>query len=117
MPGEDSNFANHVAVKSSLSMVTNEESEESPEVPADLTMNSPLFSNDDAESDVSDPDQSKSSDIAHGKSNAIMLHKKEGYMPLNIWFILLRIIGLGKGAVRANVANFTETATSNVMIV
>jgi hypothetical protein len=80
--------------------------------------NQPLLSLNDEDSDISDPDQPKASTIiVNGKSKQLMLHQTTGYMPLNIWFILLRIIGLGRVAVQANIATMKETATSSVMIV
>jgi len=81
----------------------------------DTTKTSPLM--EENSSEPSEPDQPKSSAIANGKSEALMLHQKTGYMPLNIWLILLRIIGLGRVAVRANVAQLKDTAASNVMII
>ena len=80
--------------------------------------NQPFSSLNDEDSDISDPDQSNAStSIVNGKSKELMVHQTTGYMPLNIWFILLRIIGLGRVAVQANIATMKESATSSVMII
>ena len=54
--------------------------------------------------------------VATGKSEAIMLRESGGYLSMDIWQILLRIIGLGRSAVRTNVQKMKES-TTNVMIV
>jgi len=55
--------------------------------------------------------------VAIGQSNALMKYEKvHGYMSMDLWQILLRIIGLGKVAVRQNVENLKKQSTT-VMIV
>ncbi len=56
--------------------------------------------------------------IAAGQSDAIMKYnpKAEGYMPLDLWQIILRIIGLGRGEVKRQVEALKKQS-STVMIV
>ena len=56
--------------------------------------------------------------IAAGQSDAIMKYnpRAEGYMPLDLWQILLRIIGLGRVAVKKQVEELKKQS-SNVMVV
>jgi len=58
-----------------------------------------------------------SNKVTIGQSNALMKYEEvRGYMPLDLWQILLRIIGLGRVAVRQNVENLKKQSTT-VMIV
>jgi len=54
--------------------------------------------------------------VATGESNAIMIRQSSNYIPLDIWQLLLRIIGLGQTAVKTNVKQMKES-TTHVMIV
>mmetsp|Transcript_15032 Transcript_15032/g.24887 ORF Transcript_15032/g.24887 Transcript_15032/m.24887 type:complete len:346 (+) Transcript_15032:398-1435(+) len=58
-----------------------------------------------------------STSIVTGQSQALMKYNNaQGYMPVNLWHILLRIIGLGKEAVKQNVEEMKKQS-STVMIV
>ena len=46
-----------------------------------------------------------------------MKYNNNSYMPLDLWKLLLRIIGLGRVAVNQNVAELKKQATTTVMIV
>jgi hypothetical protein len=72
-----------------------------------------------ADSTMNDDDVPTNSEkVASGKSDALMKYNNQssGYMPLDLWQIILRIIGLGRVAVRQNVQNIKKQS-SNVMIV
>ena len=60
----------------------------------------------------------QSEKIATGQSDAMMKYnpKVEGYMPLDLWQIILRIIGLGRGEVKKQVEALKKQS-STVMIV
>lgn len=63
------------------------------------------------------PAAPSSAAVATGQSEALMKYQVQGgYMPLNLWNILLRIIGLGKNAVKQNVEELKKQS-STVMIV
>mmetsp|Transcript_32676 Transcript_32676/g.49245 ORF Transcript_32676/g.49245 Transcript_32676/m.49245 type:complete len:758 (-) Transcript_32676:61-2334(-) len=60
---------------------------------------------------------SHSEKVANGHSKALMKYEENhGYMPVDLWQILLRIIGLGRVAVRQNVETLKQQS-STVMIV
>lgn len=61
---------------------------------------------------------SQSERIAAGHSDALMKYnpKAQGYMPLDLWQIILRIIGLGRVAVKQQVEELKKQSSS-VMIV
>jgi hypothetical protein len=93
--------------------------EDSPAMPTDLLSSESMKQetrNMKSRGDLVDVSQSER--IAAGKSDALMKYnpKAQGYMPLDLWQIILRIIGLGRVAVKQQVEELKKQS-SNVMIV